>query len=75
MKISELVKKLNQQKKALGDVEVMIDLKNIEVCGGHQEYSHESYITLVPEKIQMMNMDTEKLSRKKEQILSIRIHD
>lgn len=72
MKISELVKELNAQKKKIGDCEVMVAMRDIEEKAT-PDYSHENQIILVPEKIPLMNADTERLSKRKYQVLSISI--
>lgn len=73
MKISEAIKELKKHQKALGDVKVFADLNNMEHNTGHGEYSHEEVIHFVPEKIGECDMDTGKISKKKFQVLSIKI--
>lgn len=73
MKISELVRTLNAQKKSLGDVEVLLDLEDVLEKGDHGEYTHEASITLTPVKIGMYNADKGTISRRTHKVLSIGI--
>lgn len=72
MKISEVVKKLNAVKKEQGDIDVVLDLKEISdfAC---QDYNYETDLTFKMNKIKMLDADTEKPSRKKYPVLSISV--
>jgi len=56
MKISELTEKLTDIKNKKGDLEVLLDLKNIEE-GMSGEYTHEDEISLNVQKILTYDAD------------------
>ena len=75
MKISQMVKKLNSIKKQHGDLEVFVDLKNVELNAGHDEYTLEEDIHFKTESIGTYNADDCTISKRKRKVLSIYICD